>query len=47
MFLLVLQALAAFFPVIPVAEHINLFYTLLAVIFVLVITYMFVYNKRH
>jgi len=47
MFLLVLQALASYFPVIPVAEHINLFYTGLAVIFVFVLGYMFVYNKRH
>ena len=47
MVLLVPQALAAYFPVIPVAEHINIFYTLLAVIFVFVLGYMFVYNKRH
>ena len=41
------QALAVLFPSIPVEKHIDLFYTGLAIVFIFVITYMFVYNKRH
>ncbi len=41
------QALAEYFPSIPVEKHIDLFYTGLAIVFTCVIAYMFVYNKRH